>query len=987
MHFEAYCSSTQNAAGDGRWKIPLHMLSQEEQDEVVMSLLETVMKRAPEARAAYLTSLRPDSALFEEVRKLIEQEERLGDFLLDPLIQFPAGEQLLPEGSCLGERFRILRRLGQGGMGIVYEAIDLQLDRHVALKCANAHHRNHLPPEARAAREVSHFNVCKVYDLHKFATEFGELDFLSMELIDGETLSERMSRDGSVPVSKALEIALQICSGLAQAHRQGVIHGDLKSSNIMLAKSPEGGIRAVITDFGLAKMKLSSASNVMSGRGGTLDYMAPELLRGEPVTVASDLYALGVLFHAMLKGKAPAQVSFSLGPAVRKTCSPEANTTTATLNSKFIETHSHRKIAELPSPWKKVVIRCLAVSPEDRFGSVEEVSRALTHRALWSRWGPSSGVAGALVLGWFLLVGRHESRLQEQVQLTSATDLSESASLSRDGKVIVYASDRAEAGNLDIWLQELPAGAARRLTTDSSEDNDPSISPDGGTVAFRSERNGGGIYLMDRPWGKERLLIQRGRNPQFSPDGQKIVYWTGDRNETVPSGRVYLIRATGGSPTRLAADFEDARYPIWSSDGRFILFSGCQGEGQPLPTCIDWWVVRADGTSVNNTGAIALLRQEQITPRDTLGVWRGGSVVFSGSRAGVDQIWELAISRKNLRAVGRPKQLIGGDASQTGVTIAENNSVAFGRLSGALHVWRIDHATAPGALSSTKLTGEAAIDITPNVSRNGRWLVFGRGSRNHRDVWLRDLHSGKESAFIASRFDQASPLVDNSGSTIVYELREPEASTIWLTRDRLQKKRLCVGCVNPTSWFGEGEAFFYSAGGPSKIMVMELNKGSSRVAVDGRSTSLGDADWSPANQYLLFTASPDGSRKRIYAVHFPLSDGQSAGPWIPLTEESEWTNKPRWAGDGRTIFYLSNRDGFNCVWGVHFDPVLGKPKGTPFAVVHYHNPRLSPDRVRQSSLSMAASGDSLFLNLGEETESIWTGKLTMTNSLRPLHLF
>jgi serine/threonine protein kinase/dipeptidyl aminopeptidase/acylaminoacyl peptidase len=957
------------------------MPSEQEHDELVMSLVESVMKHPPEERPARLQALCRDPALHEEVRVCIEWEERMGGFLLDPLIHWPTAEHVFPAGYCLGERFRIIRKVGHGGMAIVYEAMDRELDRRVALKCAKPGHRNRLPPEARAAREVSHFHVCKVHDLHKASTDFGEMDFLSMEFIEGETLAQRIDRDGPLPKREAREIALQICSGLEQAHRQGVIHGDLKCSNIILARAPEGGMRAVITDFGLAKLKFAEGSHLMSVRGGTFDYMAPELFCGESATVASDLYALGVLFHAMLTGSAPRMLRPSLARELIQSWNWKAGsqTSTAALDRAIIDADWQRPIEELPSPWKRVVSRCLTPQPKDRFASAEAVNQVLVRRSAWFRW---AAAAAALVIapaaGWLVSPGNQASRLEGLVQLTPATELSGSPSLSRDGRVIVYESDRAEPGKLDIWIQQLPGGEVRRLTTDPSEANDPNVSPDGRTVVFRSERNGGGIYVIDTAGGIERLFATGGRNPQFSPEGQRVVYWTGDVNESVPSGRVYVSPLGGGPPIRLAAGFEDARVPIWSPDGRFVLFSGCRSPGQSLRACSDWWVTSADGSSSFATGAIPLLRRQQINPRDTWGGWHGEQVIFGGTHEDVNSLWELTISRRDLRAVGRPRQLTSGDASEAEVTVAEDGSIAFGRLSAALHVWRIDHAAIPRDVSPSKVTAEAAVDICPNVSRDGHWLVFGRGSRTHRDIWVKDLRSGVETASVVSKFDKASPLIDDAGTTIVYEQREPQASTIWISRDRSQRK-LCTGCDNPTGWFGENEAFFYSGNVPSRIMIADLKTGTSRAALEGHSGSVGNADWSPANQYLLFTASPDGSRKQIFAVRFPHAIGQPAGNSSPVTSESELSDRPRWSGDGKTVFYLSNRDGFYCVWGQHFDSVLGKVTGAPFAVRHFHNTRISPGGVKQSSFAMAVSGDSVFLNLGEVTESIWTGKLRAAN--------
>ena len=949
------------------------MRGDEEQDKLLMSLVESIIELPPAERETRLRALSDDPELSEEVRTRIVWEERMGRFLLDPVIQQPAVAETLGPGHKLGGRFHIVREVGHGGMGIVYEAVDEELDRRVALKCAKPGHSRHLPPEARAAREVSHFNVCKVHDLHRVSTEFGEMEFLSMEFIEGETLSARIDRDGRVPEREAHEIASQICGGLAQAHRQGVIHGDLKCSNIILARAPEGGMRAVITDFGLAQMKFAEASRLLSPHGGTFDYMAPELFCGGAATVATDLYAVGVLFHTMLTGEAPKRLHSSLARGIVETWKTGPQVSTVILESTINDADWGRKVAALPSRWKRIVTRCLAAQPADRFASTEDLTRALTRWPSWVKWAAAGAAAAVLTGGWLASAANQGDHLDNVVQLTSATDLSGAPSLSRDGKTIAYESDGGESGNLDIWVQQLPAGPARRLTTRRAETHDPSVSPDGKTVAFRSEQNGGGVYVMDTAGGDERLFAAQGRAPEFSPDGQRIAYWTGDVNESVTSGHIYVSPSGGGPATRLAPDFEDARLPTWSSDGRFLLFRGCRTVGQPLRACMDWWVMSADGTSFFKTGAMAILRQQQITPRDRLG-WQGDRVIFDGLQADVNSLWELAISRGDWRAVGKPRRLTTGEGGERGVTLAADNSIAFGRLSSALHIWRLDHASMPSATSLTKLTREAAFDSCPNVSRSGEWLVFGRGSRSRKDIWLQNLRSGRETASVFSEFDKGSPLVDDSGSRIIYEQREPEGSTIWLASGPSRRK-LCAGCSNPTGWFGGGEAFFYSGAQSTKILVMDIVGGASRVAVDGRSESVGNADWSPANQHLLFTASPDGSRKQVFAVQFPRATGQPAGKWIPVTSESEWSDWPRWSGDGKTVFYLSNRDGFYCVWGKRFDPDSGEVTGAPFGVAHYHNPRTSPDRVRRGSFAMTVSGDSIFLNLGEVTESVWTAKL------------
>src|SRR5579871_1964400 len=225
----------------------------------------SAQERTPRERSAFLSEVcQGDEELRREIEALLARHTP-GDGGLDrPAVVLPDDSTVAPSavepcrpdplaaGTLLAERFRIVRKVGAGGMGSVYEAVDGKLDRRVALKFAKPGHKNRLPPEVRAAREVSHFNVCKVHDLHLASTPLGEMEFLSMELIDGQTLSGYIDRQGPVPRSEAREIARQICAGLAQAHSQGVIHGDLKCGNVMLVRPPRGGIRAAIMDFGLA---------------------------------------------------------------------------------------------------------------------------------------------------------------------------------------------------------------------------------------------------------------------------------------------------------------------------------------------------------------------------------------------------------------------------------------------------------------------------------------------------------------------------------------------------------------------------------------------------------------------------------------------------------------------------------------------------------------------------------------------------------------
>jgi serine/threonine-protein kinase len=268
-------------------------------------------------------------------------------------------------GDLVAERFRIIAEVGHGGMGVVYEAYDERLNRRVALKSAREGFRHWLPPEVRAAREVSHFNVCKVHDLHSTGGAWPEVEFLTMEFIAGETLSERIRRLGPLQQEEAGKIGRQICAGLAAAHRQGVIHGDLKCANILLTKTPGGATRAVITDFGLAALEQAGEQRTIHELAGSLEYMAPELFRREPISVASDLYAVGVILHYMLTGAAPLPIGQPRMAVAEKTI---------TMAHSALGPYLPRQAGGLPGPWRAIVSRCLEPDPAERVRSAEEVA-------------------------------------------------------------------------------------------------------------------------------------------------------------------------------------------------------------------------------------------------------------------------------------------------------------------------------------------------------------------------------------------------------------------------------------------------------------------------------------------------------------------------------------------------------------------------------------------------------------------------------------
>lgn len=309
--------------------------------------------------------------------------------------------QAFQAGTVLAERYRIVRFLAHGGMGEVYEAEDLELKEHLALKtispAAGATQDvatiDRFKREIALARAVTHPNVCRIFDLgqHTYALPDGrrhKVTFLTMELLSGETLAARLRRRTRLSTAEALPLVQQMAAALDAAHQAKVVHRDFKCENVFLVPVDDR-FRAVVTDFGVARgsdgADQFAAQVTGTGIVGTPSYMAPEQVEGKPVTPAADVYALGVVIYEMLTGKLPFEGPTPLSTAVKRL--QEAPPTPRV------------HVPDISAPWEKTIMRCLERQPEDRFPTAGSVAATLTAQTL-----PQSGVlspgTGAVAVEW-----------------------------------------------------------------------------------------------------------------------------------------------------------------------------------------------------------------------------------------------------------------------------------------------------------------------------------------------------------------------------------------------------------------------------------------------------------------------------------------------------------------------------------------------------------------------------------------------------------
>jgi len=352
-----------------------------EEWEQIKDLFQAALDIEPSVRRQFLEQKGGSPELREAVEKLLEAHNDAGSLLgVDAAmptsgLSTPVQNYLAP-GTLLAGRFQIVRFIAGGGMGQVYEAQDLELQTRVALKTIRPEIAN-LPQalarfkrEVLLAKQVTHPNVCRIFDLFRHrdpAVAGGDIVFVSMELLSGKTLAEQLRQSGRMGTEDVLTILRQIAPALSAAHAAGVLHRDLKPSNILLEQTGDGGIRAVITDFGLAWSRDSRSEASLSGSGalafGTPEYMSPEQIEGKQLTPASDLYSLGLVIYQMVTGVKAFGADSPLFAALRR------------LNESPLP--PSQAVPEADSRWDDLVSRCLCLDPAQRFASADQLAAAL----------------------------------------------------------------------------------------------------------------------------------------------------------------------------------------------------------------------------------------------------------------------------------------------------------------------------------------------------------------------------------------------------------------------------------------------------------------------------------------------------------------------------------------------------------------------------------------------------------------------------------
>jgi serine/threonine protein kinase/WD40 repeat protein len=600
--------------------------------------------------------------------------------------------------SLIGQtvsHYKILEHLGGGGMGVVYKAQDLKLDRPVALKF--------LPPdltrdpdskqrfilEAKAASALDHPNICNVHDISE--TEDGHM-FIVMACYEGQTLKKKIE-GGPLALNDALDIVVQVALGLSKAHQHGIVHRDIKPANVMV--TAQGEVK--ILDFGLAKLSGISMMTKTGSTVGTVAYMSPEQARGEKVDQRTDLWSLGVMLYQMITGELPFRSDY------------EQALVYGIMHDEPKGVRELRK--ELPESVELIIRRLLEKDPANRYASADDlvadllavrednsarVSTTLSRKKRRSGFSRKSVIVGGIVASLLVAVGISVLLLVTKTKVVKLNPNRESStlelpfsetsvpSISRDGNWVIFAAND-DSGKWDIYWMSLSGREPSRITREGWARIDMvDLSPDAAQIAYNCIAEDGDLYqvrTVPLQGGASRLVVENGFVMRWAPDGKRIGYVRG---------------------------------------GQFALSDSKKFE---------LWSVKPDGSD----------NRREFT--DTLNTYPLGGLSFSWSPNGASVAWVRNLSlgygvvMVRELATGGERQLTSDTASVDEVSWTTRGYILYVcTSSGHANLWAVPSAGG----EATQVTEGAAGVITARISSDNRKLLYvQRDIVSH--IWISDL--------------------------------------------------------------------------------------------------------------------------------------------------------------------------------------------------------------------------------------------------------
>lgn len=895
-------------------------------------LLQSALGRPPHEREAFIRDACPDDdGVRDEVLSLLAHAASADQFLEPPPKREP-----LQSGARLGA-YEIRAHIGGGGMGEVYRAHDSRLRRDIALKilppeAADAERRHRFAREAQAVAALNHPGIVTIHSVE----QTGDIHFLTMELVDGQTLDVLIPA-GGLPIDRLLALAIPLADAVGAAHSQGIVHRDLKPANVMVTRDG----RVKVMDFGLAKLSrratLQDAKDAkdasvttIAGRltedgriFGTVAYMSPEQAEGRDVDHRSDVFSLGVLLFELATGRRP----FKGGSQVAVLASIVKDTAPSVTDLK----------PGLPAEFARLVRRCLAKGPARRYQSVLDLRNDLEELQL----GPVEAAPPP--------VGRSTRRTLPLIAMAAAAIMTAVAGY------LLWPTRHPEtlAGDFQRLTIQIPPGVEIRR----QEGFGPSVvamSPDGRWIAFQGA---GGLYLhLTTELESQRIRDELSGSPFFSPDSKWLGFWSNDKLWKVP--------VAGGTPEPICAVAGGLRGASWGDDNS-IVYSGRDGS---------LYRVSSEG------GAPQVLAR----PRADILRFHFPHVLPESKAALVT----LLPAEPEEAAVLAVVSLPGGEIIRR---LSPGSSPRYVELQGGWLVFRRSTRVyaAPFDLGRLDVTGDArpvfdGVSYNPGgseasalaVSQTGALLYVPLPERVEAAqlIWLNSR--GDEEPVVKNEQDYGWPTLDPKRERIAVHIGKPGDRDLWVYDLRTQnwlRRTIAKATISAMAWTGNGKWIVFSSapsGKPQLYRVLadegepeperltsesELGmaydvatSAHGNVASFYRQVSLVDFD--------LFTVpvDPPGPPTPFLKTRFRESDGRISpdGRWIAYVSQEKAGAPahvfvrsfhdaaakpvfigrgvdPRWSAEGDTLFFRQGRT--QTLHSVSFgpgrpDPKVGQPQ-------------------------------------------------------------
>jgi eukaryotic-like serine/threonine-protein kinase len=816
----------------------------------------------------------------------------------------------LETGTKLGP-YEILAPIGAGGMGEVYRSRDTRLDRVVAIKVLPAHLadradlRERFEREARAVSSLNHPHICTLYDVGEQTGTY----FLVMEYVEGETLAERLQR-GPMPLDQALKCSIEVADALDKAHRQGVIHRDLKPGNIMITKT---GTK--LLDFGLARLREPGQAPAFTGAStlptnasgltvqgtilGTLQYMAPEQLEGKDADARTDIFAFGGLLYELVTGKkafeGKSQISL-MGAILEREPAPISTIQPA-----------------IPPAVERIVRKCLAKDPDERWQTAADlkselrwiadqesprqapptetgaIAPAKPNRAWMSIAAAASLLSVALAVTLFLATRpagepaaiRFIVRPPDKTNFESGVQDNTGAAagaISPDGRRLAFTA-RDAAGKIQLWVRPLDALTAQPLSgTDGA--GWPFWSPDSKWIGFFAQ-------------GKLKKIDITGAPPQIicdAPNGRGGAWNKGGVIVFAPGNPSTLSRvsAAGGEPatlTKLIPGQTGHRLPAFLPDGKHFIYFSLGGSE----------------TTAVYAASIDSGESRLLFHSDSAALYApAGYLLFVRQGTLLAQVFDAAKLQLSGDPVRIAEQVLYGAGSR-GFSISDNGVLVYrtGTADINLQIGVYDRA---GKLieSFARPADYRGISLSPD----GKRLAVHQHDGNGGDVWVFESSKGPVSRLTFNAMqDNSTPLWSPDGKRIAFaSLRNGKWGIYLKSADGTGDEELLVESETPKapfSWSADGKFIAYSVLDPktkNDIWVLPLSGDKKAFALLQTPFNEAFPQISPDGKWIAYDSDETG-RREIYVRPFPTGTGK----WQISTSEAA---APLWRGDGKELFFF-----------------------------------------------------------------------------------